>query len=80
MKEERKEMKEERKERKIIEIKVVGLCSKCRKEENEIPRNKDGSIIKDKDISCINMILGSPNINRLSKQNCFWIFCVTLLW
>ncbi len=38
----------------IIDIKVVGFCSKCRKETDEIPKTKEGLIVSDKDISCIN--------------------------
>lgn len=38
----------------IKNVKVVGICSKCRKEGDEIPKYKDGSIIPDKDISCLN--------------------------
>jgi len=43
----------------IIEVKVVGICSKCRKEGDEIPKNKDGSIVPDKDISCVNTAFGN---------------------
>jgi len=39
---------------KIIGVKVVGTCSKCRKDGDEIPKNKDGSIVPDKNISCVN--------------------------
>lgn len=43
----------------IIGVKVVGICSKCREDVDEIPRNKDGSIIPDKDISCLNKAFGN---------------------
>ena len=43
----------------ITDVKVVGICSKCRKEGDEIPRNKDDSIIPDKDISCVNTAFGN---------------------
>lgn len=43
----------------IIGVKVVGICSKCRKEGDEIPRNKDGSIVPDKDISCLSKAFGN---------------------
>ena len=47
---------------KVIGVKVVGNCSKCRKDGDEIPRNKDGSIIPDSKISCINTAFGDcPN-------------------
>ena len=45
---------------KVIDAIVVGICSKCRIEGDEIPKYKDGTIIPDKDISCINEALGSP--------------------
>jgi len=43
---------------KIIGVKVVGLCSKCRKVGDEIPKYNSGGIIPDKDISCINEAFG----------------------
>ncbi|KKM97766.1 hypothetical protein LCGC14_1164760 [marine sediment metagenome] len=42
----------------ITDVKVVGICSKCRKEGDEIPTYKDGRIIEDKDISCLAGALG----------------------
>ncbi len=44
---------------KIIDVKVVGICSKCRKEGDKIPKYKDGTIIPDKDISCLSEAFGS---------------------
>lgn len=38
---------------KIIDVKIVGLCSQHRKEGDEIPRYKDGSIIPDSEIACL---------------------------
>lgn len=43
----------------IIGVKVVGICSKCRKEGDDIPKNKDGSIVPDKEISCVNTAFGN---------------------
>lgn len=43
----------------ITGIKVVGICSKCRKEGDEIPKNKDGSIVPDNEISCVNTAFGN---------------------
>ncbi len=43
---------------KIIDAKVVGLCSKCRKEGDEIPRYTNGKIIEDSFISCLTVALG----------------------
>lgn len=42
----------------IIDVKLVALCSKHRKEGDEIPRYKDGRIIPDEDIACIEEALG----------------------
>ena len=43
----------------ITDVKVVGICSKCRKKGDEIPKWKDGKVIEDKDISCISGALGN---------------------
>jgi len=37
----------------IISVKAVGLCSKCRGEDDEILKYKNGEIVEDKDISCV---------------------------
>lgn len=42
----------------IIGVKIVGLCSQCRKEGDEIPKNKYGLVILDEDISCLNGAFG----------------------
>ncbi len=42
----------------ITDVKIVGICSKCRKEGDDIPRYKDGRIVEDKDISCIAEAVG----------------------
>lgn len=44
---------------KIIGVKVVGICSKCRKDDDEIPMDKDGKVIEDKQISCVNTAFGN---------------------
>lgn len=49
---------------KIISVKVVGICSKCRKFKDEIPRNIHGNIIPDEDISCLNAALGDANCTK----------------
>ncbi len=57
---------------KIIDAKVVGLCSKCRKEGDEIPRYTDKTIIEDGFISCITGALGDgicPNREK-NYANC----------
>lgn len=43
----------------IIGVRIVGLCSKCRKEGDEIPKDKYGVLCGDKDIACINKAFGS---------------------
>lgn len=54
---------------KIISVKVVGICSKCRKEGDEIPKNKDGTIIPDKNISCVNKAFGDCTLNESEDKN-----------
>lgn len=48
----------------IIEAKVVGICSKCRKEDDDIPKWKNGNIIPDEDIACLNAALGDANCTK----------------
>lgn len=47
---------------KIIGVKVVGICSKCRKFGDEIPRDVKGKIILDKYISCVNTAFGNCEV------------------
>lgn len=42
----------------ITDVKVVGLCSKHRSSNDEVPRYKDGKMVPDKDIHCIAEALG----------------------
>lgn len=58
---------------KIIDVKVVGLCSKCRKEGDEIPKRKDGSLVSDKDIMCLQGAFGNcETINE--KEMKYYIY------
>lgn len=58
----------------ITDVKVVGLCSRCRKEGDKIPVFENDSIVPDKDISCINNAFGdckshvSPEKNNSPKD------------
>ncbi len=49
---------------KIIDAKVVGLCSNCRKDGDEIPKYTDGRIIEDGFISCVSGALGDGNCTK----------------
>ena len=42
----------------ITDVKVVAVCSKCRKKGDEIPKYISGKIIPDKEISCVNKTFG----------------------
>ena len=42
----------------ITDVKVVGICSKCRDENDEVTKWKDGKIVEDKDLSCIGCAIG----------------------
>ena len=37
----------------IIGVKVVGICSKCRKDGDEISKDKYGRVYKDNELSCV---------------------------
>ena len=49
---------------KIIDVKIVGLCSKCRKEGDEILKDNNGKVYEDKEIACINAALGNANCTK----------------
>ena len=42
----------------IIDVKIVGMCSKCRKEGDEILKDLNGREYEDKEISCIGCAVG----------------------
>ena len=42
----------------ITEIKIVGVCSKCRKEGDEVLKDKNGKLYSDKEIACVSCALG----------------------
>jgi len=52
----------------ITNVKVVGFCSKCRKKYDAITRYKDGSIVPDEDINCINNAFGKCKKADKSEQ------------
>ena len=41
----------------IIDVKVVGMCSKHRTNDDEIVRNKKGEIIPDEQLCCLGCML-----------------------
>jgi hypothetical protein len=47
---------------KIIDMKIIGICSKHRKENDEITKYKDGTIVADKDIVCIEEAINGKEI------------------
>ena len=46
---------------KITGIKIVGICSKCRKDNDEILKDKDGKAYPDDEIACVSCALGEKN-------------------
>ena len=42
----------------IIDIKIVGICSKCGKKGDEIKKDKDGRPYSDDEIACMSCALG----------------------
>jgi len=49
---------------KIIDVKIVGICSKCRKPTDEIQTDKNGREYEDKEISCVSCALGCKKQNE----------------
>ena len=54
---------------KIIGIRVVGICSKCRKPGDEIIKDNKGVPAEDKDISCVNEAFGACLSQNVQKGN-----------
>lgn len=44
----------------IIDVKIVAMCSKCRKDEDEIPMDKNGRKYNDDELSCVGCAFGKP--------------------
>lgn len=42
----------------IIDVKIVGICTKHRKQTDEIQTDKNGRAYKDKEISCVACAIG----------------------
>ncbi|MCK9429496.1 MAG: hypothetical protein M0R17_05790 [Candidatus Omnitrophica bacterium] len=51
----------------ITDVKIVGLCSKHRKEGDKVPRYTDGRIVPDEDIACIEEAFGSSTPNEIER-------------
>ncbi len=45
----------------ILGVKIVGMCSNCRKEGDEILRDIHGRVYEDREISCVGCAIGKPN-------------------
>ena len=53
----------------IIDVKVVGICSKCRKEGDEISKDIHGRVYEDKELTCVSCALGgSADKTERSKE------------
>ena len=52
----------------IVDVKVVGLCSKHKRDGFETPLNKDGSLVPDKDIACVECALLSEAVGDENKS------------
>ncbi len=46
----------------IVNVKVVGICSKHRKSTDEIPRDINGRAYEDSEISCVACAVGEGKI------------------
>jgi len=46
---------------KIIDVKIVGMCSKCRTEKDEVMKDIHGKIYEDKELTCIGCAIGKPS-------------------
>lgn len=53
----------------ITNVKVVAICSKCRKEGDEVPKDIHGRIYEDKELSCVSCALNGIQANALRKNS-----------
>ena len=53
----------------ITEIKIVGICSKCRKEGDEVLKDKNGKPYSDKEIACASCALIDLILNKNQGMN-----------
>ncbi len=42
----------------ITDVKIVGMCSKCRKEGDEIMKDKHGRVYRNDELSCVGCAVG----------------------
>lgn len=54
---------------KIIDVKIVDLCSKCRTEQDKIPKNKFGVPYEDSEICCLNDAFGKCKSVQNQEEN-----------
>lgn len=52
---------------KIIAVRAVGICSKCRQPGDDIIRDNKGKEIDDKDVACVNEAFGACKSQEVSK-------------
>jgi hypothetical protein len=45
----------------ILDVKIVGVCSKHANNESKLPHKKDGTVFEDKDIACIDCMFKENN-------------------
>ena len=54
---------------KIIGVRVVGICSKCRKPGDEIIKDNKGISAEDRDIACVNEAFGKCLSHNVQNTN-----------
>ena len=53
---------------KITAVKIVGNCSKHRKQGDEIPKDISGRIYNDSELFCIPCDFEEPEINKIDQE------------
>ena len=52
----------------ITDVKIVGMCSKCRKEGDEIMKDKHGRIYRDDELACVGCAFGKEKEEIISSK------------
>ena len=54
----------------ITDVKIVGMCSKHRKEGDEVMKDKHGRIYRDDELSCIGCAIGCEKVKPVHAIQC----------
>jgi len=54
----------------IVDVKIVGMCSKCRCDRDEVMKDIHGRIYEDKELACVGCAVGKPSPLTGKSKGC----------